>query len=178
MDYLTTIKWYKWLIGGLIVLNLLSISAFWMYNSEKIVNPDELDSRNPVFIKERAMPQKSDKFLVNELGLNPKQAVLFKNERERHFNETSPLREEILLKRKQLNEAIFEKEVDSTRIYKLHQEILQLDNRIEKLKLEHFLELSSFCDTIQKEKIKLIFQDIILKDRKTPPRRKHNKNNY
>lgn len=175
MDYLTSIKSYKWIIGGLIVLNIISLSTFWLYRTDEHQKDKNKDFENLTRNKEYRKPDRSGRFLAKELDLNQQQTILFKKERERHFMETSPIKEKIILNKTLLYEAVFTRDIDSERIFTIHQEIIQMENEVERLKLEHFLKLSSYCDSTQKLKLERIFHDIILKERNSPPGRKPNK---
>lgn len=166
------------MIGGLIVLNLISLSFFWQYRTEVLDNSEEIIADRTDSKKEVPEQARMERFLQMELGLDEEQAELFSQERKRHFREVAPIRENIRLSKAKLYEAVFNSDADSGVIYSLHQEIIQLDNEVEKLKLEHFLKLSSYCDANQKQKLKGIFHDIIIKDKNPPSRRRHNRNNH
>jgi Spy/CpxP family protein refolding chaperone len=169
MDYFSAIKYYKWIIGFLILLNLATISLFWVINfKEHRLRNDQF---GPLHQQQHAHKRdKSIEFLVKELNLTQNQSLAFKDEREKHFLQIDPLKNSIHSKKEQLFNDVFRKQVDSIETFKLQKEINLLENELEELKLKHFLKLSSICTDVQKEKLKGIFHHLILREKEIPSR--------
>lgn len=164
MNYFNNTKIYKWIIILLIVLNVISVGSIWMLYSkvnstQPIRQPDP--TQGPPALLER-----NTRFLINELNLDDKQIQLFKEERISHFSRMRSLRDSISLENEQFFNLIFEQPEDSQKIFTRYEKIIQYHNQIEKLKLNHFLKLASYCDDTQKERLRGIFDEMFVQERR------------
>lgn len=163
MNYFNNIRLYKIIILILILLNAASIGSIWfLYGKIDFFSNDTPPTEN-YGPPERV--ERSSIFLIQELDLNEKQRELFRNERTLHFAAVRILKDSIIIENQLLLDMVFTEKADSAKILGQHSKILQLQERIESLKIQHFLKLNSFCDDEQRIKMKGLFQDLFIKDK-------------
>ncbi|MCF8294483.1 MAG: hypothetical protein K9I34_00345 [Bacteroidales bacterium] len=165
MNYFNNTKIYKWIILLLIVINVISIGSIWMFYPR--LNPIQpLNQPNPSQ-EPPAILERNTRFLINELDLNDEQVQLFKEERISHFSSMRSLRDSISFENEHIFNLIFDQPEDSQQIHLRHEKIIQYHNQIEKLKLNHFLRLASYCDETQKERLRGLFDEMFIQERRS-----------
>ena len=161
MDYFTNKRFVIWTIVILVILNLLTISAFWFTNIFRIfpiqrIAIHEINDKNH---------KQGDKFLEEELNLSEEQKKKFEDSREKHHNQSKALHEEIYVLKEQLIDELFSTEVDSSRIKMLSEEIGLKQTELEMQNNAHILELISICKPEQQEKLALLFNEMLKRSR-------------
>ncbi|MBR9922227.1 MAG: periplasmic heavy metal sensor [Bacteroidetes bacterium] len=132
---------YTWLIGLLILLNAITLFVFW---------PDRKQDRG------RFDPQK---VLEQELGLDPEKANRFKILRQHFFEKSSPLTKELRETRQQMLSAMGNPDGNQAATA-LSQKSCEIQQRLDSMLLDHYLQLSALCDAEQQEKLKKMFQHV------------------
>ena len=164
MNYFDNIKMYKAIITILVVINVFAVGSIWfMYSKINQLSDNIAPSDMP------GPPEKferTNKYLFNELNLDKHQRELFRIERNKHFNEVKVLKDSIFSQNQKLFELVFTTQADSDQIIAQHDKILQLQQKIDRLKVLHFLKLSGYCNEDQRAKLKHIFHDLFIRGMK------------
>ncbi|MBI3125582.1 MAG: periplasmic heavy metal sensor [Ignavibacteriales bacterium] len=152
MDWITQNKLIKWLIGILLVVNILTITIIWILISR---------DRPPMFDR-NAKPQAGIDLLQKELGLTEVQKKQFEDARKENFAQSDDLFKELNeVKTKYFGELQNEK-TDTVLVNSLLRRISAIQIELEKLRYDHFRYLLSVCTKEQKEKFKPLLKEILV----------------
>ncbi len=151
MDWLTKQKTYVWFIIFLVVINLATLIFLWF---------DRSGSKNDF----EHGPRRTDNFLKAELGLTDEQDKLMKDSRDRFFDSSGKIMNEMDQLKKQLRSEAFNQNPDSISVDSITARIGILQSQTEELAFKHFKELNSILNSEQSKK----FQEIFNRDRKHP----------
>ena len=169
MDYFTNKRFVIWSIIILVILNLLTISAFWFTKIFRIFPIQRI----AIHEINDANHKQGDKFLEKELNLSEEQNKKFEESRDKHHKLTKALHEEIYVLKEQLINELFSTKIDSSKIKKLSEEIGMKQTELEMQNNVHVLELKSICKPEQQEKLSLLFNEMLNRSRldvhKPPP---------
>ena len=142
---------YQWIIGILIILNLLSLSIIWFGHIEKR-SKDQFPTENRRIAKERDAD-----FLHKKLDLNKKQSLIFRSLRQIHLNDSRKIQKLIHMKKKQIFKESFALEVNDSTINLRIVELSELQRQIEIINTEHILKMKDIIDPDQVETLEKIF---------------------
>jgi len=153
MDWMTQNKLIKWLIGILLVVNILTITIIWI-----LVSRDKLP---PQFDRVGKPPGGAEQ-LQKELNLTEAQKKQFEDARKKSFAQADVLFKELNeLKTKYFGELQNEK-TDTVLVNSLLRKIGAIQIDLEKQRFEHFRYLLSICTAEQKEKFKPILKEFLV----------------
>ncbi len=153
MDWMTQNKLIKWLIGILLVVNILTITIIWILVAR--------DKQPPQFDRVGKPPGGADQ-LQKELNLTEAQKKQFEDARKENFAQADVLFKELNeLKTKYFGELQNEK-TDTVLVNSLLRRIGAIQIDLEKHRFEHFRYLLSLCSAEQKEKFKPILKEFLV----------------
>ena len=153
MDWMTQNKPIKWLIGILLVVNVLTITIIWILVAR--------DKQPPPF-GFTGKPPGGGELLQKELNLTEVQKKQFEDARKENFAQSDVLFKELNeVKTKYFGELQNEK-TDTELVNSLLRRISAIQIDLEKLHFEHFRYLLSICTKEQKEKFKPILKEILV----------------
>ena len=160
MDYFTKNKMLFWLVVVLIILNSATITSFWM-KRQPAHRPD-----SPQGIRD------GRKIMEERLNLSPDQVQQLEHARQRHFNNTNPMQDDLHKIRLDLIEELFEAEPDQLKIQNMLSSLDKGMGKFEHALFTHFQELKNICDDEQSEELKYMLTDLIESTRPTGPQRR------
>lgn len=143
MMSITNNKYTKWIIGILVLLNLVLLSVLFFPKPDQ---QEERGRRNP------------NNFLKKELNLTDAQLVQFKELRKTHFETSKEILKDIRTLKNEMLEAIAAASPDTLRANNLAEQIGLKETAKEKLLVQHYLELQEVCAPEQREKLKRVFK--------------------
>jgi hypothetical protein len=152
MDWITQSKYIKWLIGILLAINLVTISIIWILI---------IDRKGPAPFEGDKRPQGTIEMMKKEINLSDDQLKLFEKLRKENFERAKLFFEKIDSAKKLLSEELADDKLDTVLINSLTNKIGILFAEMEKQRLKHFHDLLSICTKEQKEKLTLIFKNLI-----------------
>lgn len=161
MNYFRNNKFTFWVLIILILLNIFSLSALFI-KQEKIADP--LRDGNLPGIKPLPF-DRIEHFMKKEIGLSDAQIDSFRITREKHMKAMQHLNMEIHKRKKQLMDGAFDDSMDEEKSKVLLQEIGEYQHEIEEISLKHLLEMSRICEPNQKERLKHLLEEAMVKHR-------------
>lgn len=142
---ITNNKYTKWIIGSLVLLNLILLSVLF-------------------FLKPRhgngGRPNPSD-FLKKELNLSDDQVVKFKELRKAHFQKSKEESKAIRTLKNEMLDAISAESPDTLKANLIADQIGIKEANKEKLLVQHYLELQAECTPEQRKKLERVFKKAI-----------------
>src|SRR3972149_7757405 len=142
MDWTNKNNFLKWIVGILLVLNIVTVTIIWTHILDK--EPPVPGNYN--------RPPDPVKLMQKELALTDIQAKLFEEKRKILFEASDRLFDEMRTLENMLKEKLFEKEYDVTLVDSITYRIGSIQTELEKLRFNHFKELISICTPEQREK--------------------------
>ncbi len=155
MDRLTKNRVFSWIIIILLVVNISALSTiiyhgfFHKNRTFRVIEPQE---------------GFGGRFLKDELNLSSAQREEFKTSRTYFFQHTRPLFDSLMKKRIDIANEISSKKPDTLKLYKLADEWGNLHSQLKKQTIRHFLQMKSYCNPAQQEKLSSFFNDILMCD--------------
>lgn len=152
MNYFQQNQWYKWMFIGLVVLNICTLGIIWKQNG------------NPISLFQDAKPvhqdrkRQADLYLLNQLGYNEDQQSTFFNLSQQHAQEIHQLHADIRTAKQALFKALEEKQVDSSRVYALSNQVAAWHAKMEQATFYHFKAIRDLGTPEQQAK----FDQVIL----------------
>jgi Spy/CpxP family protein refolding chaperone len=151
MDIFSQKKFLTRVILFLVMLNLLSVGFFvWksVYHHEPLLFLKNEDYKNVSGI------------LKKELNLDEKQVSELNEIRERYYLKEIDLKKTIKDFKDEMNEKMFNKNTDETKIKILAKQIADSEYQMELLRFEQAKELKSICNAEQQEKFEKLVKEI------------------
>ena len=149
MDYFTKNKMLFWCVIILVILNVVTLSSFWMGKS------------GPAMQKRPGGQRDGQKIMTEKLQLSDQQAQEFEQIRNEHFMRTRRLQDDMHKIRLDMLDETFELEPDDLQIEKLLSELGEMQNQFEKNLFQHFQELKDACNEQQREQLQLMLRNLI-----------------
>lgn len=143
---ITNNKYTKWIIGALVLLNLILLSVLFF------LRPRHGGDR----------PKPID-FLKKELNLSDDQAVKIEKMRKAHFQKVKEERKAMFDLKKQMLEAISAESPDTLKANLIAEQIGQKEAQREKLLIQHYLDLQATCTPEQRQKLEHVFKKAMLR---------------
>lgn len=153
MDWITQNKPIKWLIGILLVVNILTITIIWILVMR--------DKQPPPF-GFAGKPPGGGELLQKELNLSDEQKKQFEDARKENFAQSDVLFKELNEVRTKYFGELQNEKTDTALVNSLLKRISAIQIELEKLRFEHFRYLLSICTAEQKEKFKPILKEILV----------------
>ena len=150
----TNNKTTNWLIGGLILMNLVLLTILFL-NRPKEGMPFE-DRHNDKM-----------EWLQKELDLTDEQAAKFKELRKEHFTATREQFRKIRTLKKEMIEALAQETPDTVNARLISIEIGNQHTVMDEMLIDHFMKLQAECNPEQRQKLGRVFQRFT-KHRKGP----------
>lgn len=148
-----------WVIMALIVVNISAIIAM-IYMSRtitcNITKNEEFKCPNP------------REYLIQELKLNENQTIELKNLHKQHRQKAKVLFGQMIKKQTVLFDEINKDYPDSVIIETQLHELGIIHAELQSEAMEHYKNLQKICNTEQKEKLKVLYKDIIVKKHHFP----------
>ncbi len=154
---LSNIKSTKWLIGALVLMNLVLLSILFSFKSRGHNHNDK------------------GNFLKKELNLSDEQAVQFKNSYEVYIKNAREHSKEIRNLKKEMIGAISSEIPDTLKAQNIATEIGRKEVAKEKLLINHYLRLQTECTPEQRPKLKHAFQKILSRKKRRGGKEKEKK---
>ena len=139
---LSNIKSTKWLIGALVLMNLVLLTVLFSFKSKS--NRHHHDTGN---------------FLQRELNLNDEQAVKVKNLHDTYIKNARAHYKEMRSMKKEMIEVLSSVTPDTIKAHNIATEIGRKEVAKEQLLINHYLSLQAECTPEQRQKLKRVFQD-------------------
>ncbi len=106
------------------------------------------------------------------MGLKDEQAAQFKQLRQAHFDKVKDLKDQLRAERKVMFEALMESlPSDTVKAFRASEKIGQIEGEIERLLIQHYLELQAVCTPEQQQKLGAVFKKALPKP-PHPPKHK------
>ncbi len=152
MDWLTQNKLIKWLIGILLVVNIVTITALWLLISKKPPLPQICNAKPPGGIE----------LLQKELNLTDEQAALFERYRKENFEKANALFKDLNETKNLLFEATVKANPDPSVVDNLISKISIILTELEISRFKHFRDLLDVCTEEQKEKFIPVIRELLV----------------
>lgn len=152
MDFQKKNRLMIWTIAILLIMNIATLALLW-FSQFKRPKPFP-----PPGTQESSI--EGVRFLEKELNLTEKQIQQFIDSRNRHATKSKEIHEKIYQLTKQILDEVFIPNPDSVKIQKLNNKIGKQQTEFERYLFKHILELKSYCNPEQQEKLKLFFYDV------------------
>lgn len=173
MDFLTQNRGVRWLIIGLVVLNLLLLASFWyskLGTSDKKIKAGgdsqrRGEVRGPDLQRQREMGERQDKrteaFLKSELGFSQQQVDEFIKIRKEHRAAAEQLRHRMDELRRSMMDQLLEERPDYELVDRLSMQMGQTLTELEKSTFYHLDKLMSIGDEEQRRKTRSMMRQIM-----------------
>ncbi len=152
------LKFWKWAVVLLAVLNICLLGSIWLKQNGQAPN----EMHHP------PNGEKAADFLIEQLKFSSQQLVEFEKLKEAHHHAVDSLREE----GKEIHHLFFDnlkvKRQDTSKVNGLAKSIANNQTQIELVTFNHFKKVRSLCDEKQKVKFDEIIQEV-LKRMARPP---------
>ena len=138
---ITNNKYTKWIIGALVLLNLILLSVLFFLRPRHGgggMNPND--------------------FLKKELNLSDDQAVKFKELRKAHFQKSKEEWKAIRDLKNEMLDAVSAESPDTLKANMIADQIGIKEANKEKLLVQHYLELQAECTPEQRQKLERVFK--------------------
>lgn len=139
---ITNNKYTKWIIGALVLLNLILLSVLFFLRPQD----GRGEKRNP------------NDFLKKELNLTDDQAVKFKELRKTHFQKSREEWKAIRTLKNEMLDAVSAESPDTLKANMIANQIGIKEANKEKLLVQHYLELQAECTSEQRQKLERVFK--------------------
>lgn len=139
---ITNNKYTKWVIGALVLLNLILLSVLFF------LRPRHGGGERP----------NPNDFLKKELNLTDDQVVKFKELRKTHFQKSREEWKAVRLLKNEMLEAISAESPDTSKANMIADQIGIKEANKEKLLVQHYLELQAECTPEQRQKLERVFK--------------------
>jgi len=136
----------KWLIGALVLMNLVLLSVLFSFKS--------------------GASHKKGIFFKKELNLSDEQAVKVKNLHDTYIKNARAHYKEIRSMKKEMIEVIAAETPDTIKAQNIATEIGRKEVAKEQMLINHYLSLQAECTPEQRQKLKRVFQDRISRKKK------------
>ena len=153
MDWMTQNKPIKWLIGILLVVNILTITIIWILVTR--------ENQPPPF-GFNGKPPGGGELLQKELNLSDVQKKQFEDSRKENFKQADIFFVRLDEAKKQYFDELQKDNPDTVFVNNILTKISSIQIELEKLRFEHFRYLLSLCSKEQKEKFKPILKDFLV----------------
>jgi len=154
-----------WAITVLLIMNITTLALLWFSQFKRPEPFPPPGSRESLI--------KGVSFLKKELNLSEKQIQQFIESRNKHANQSKENQHKIHQLKRQILDEVFKPVPDSVKIQRLSNEIGQQQIEFEHYLFKHFLELKSYCNQEQQEKLKSFFYDVASMARPPKPHTSH-----
>lgn len=152
MDWFKKQKLSNWIIGILILFNVITLISLW---AVRLHRPAELPP------EEAQHERRILNFLRGELDLNETQAAGFKKMRYGHFERFRNISSRITDLRHGIMESVFTDPPDTVHIKQLAEQLGRLHADKEFRNAEHFLRLRQICTPEQKKKFNKLMHNLL-----------------
>lgn len=165
MDFFTKKKLTTWAIVILVILNLSTLATLWFLELK----------RPPLLPSPRSGIGDVQPFLRRKLGLSEEQERQFRELRQRHFDRTNAMMDEIHQLKKEVMAELFVPQPDVEKVRRLSDEIGARQAELERLLFFHFQDLKAVCKPKQREKFRALMNDLLEMTRPPGPHMRHRK---
>lgn len=154
----------------LVAINLFTLAVMWLnrppHHNERDYGREMTDKdarRKP------PPPHEVGVFFTKELGWGKEQSDKFEEPRKRFFREFQSLSDSMSAQRKLLFAELFkqgqnnDKPKDSTAVKVITEKIGQYQQKIDKLRFDHFNEVAAICNDEQRLKFQKVLDEVFLK---------------
>ncbi|HXU27420.1 MAG TPA: Spy/CpxP family protein refolding chaperone [Bacteroidia bacterium] len=145
------LKFWKWAVLLLAVLNVCLLGSIWLKQSNQAT--DEM--RRP------PNGAKAADFLIEQLKFSPQQLVEFEKLKEAHHHSMDSLREISKEVHKLFFDNLKNEKQDTAKVNALASAIANNQTQIELVTFNHFKEVRKLCDAKQKETFDEIIQEVL-----------------
>jgi hypothetical protein len=150
MNYFRNQKLLLWSVIILVIMNLITLSSFWIFG-KRMNHPPHRNHSNEC----------SQNFLSHELKFSKEQENKFILSEKSFFPKLEKLYGNIHKEKVLLSEKLFESKYDTLFVDSLIKNIANNHAEIEKVLFNHFKEINNFCDKKQQEKLKMILKNML-----------------
>jgi hypothetical protein len=166
METLYKNKLLVWTTVALLLINVGTLTTFWVASQEKDRNKERGKIRNARI---------DEGVLVNELHLTTEQIEFYKNARKIHFKEIRGLRDKIENNHRLIHQELFNETTDTLRMIHLADSIGLLNAQFEKANFNHFITLKTQLSAEQCKRFQNIMDEVSNRDERED-RMQHRKN--
>ena len=152
MNFFTKIRVTSWIIGLLVLLNVLTLGVLWF---QQFRRPPGM------FPPPGKQAENSQRFLQRDLNLTEQQAQQFETLRNQYFLKSRTIMQEIHQLRKGITDELFSASPDAQKANKFAEEIGAKQAELERLLFNHFLELKAVCQPEQQKKFQALMRDLL-----------------
>ncbi|MCK5148991.1 periplasmic heavy metal sensor [bacterium] len=155
MDWFKKQKLSNWIIGALIIANVITLSSLWMIriqHSKHSFRPRDAGRGKELMVM---------RLLKEELHLGDEQVEEFRAMRHQHFKGFRAAGQEMMELRRGLMDAMYSDPPDTLRVKELADVIGTFHIERELKNAQHFQLLSDICTPEQRKKLKLLINEIL-----------------
>lgn len=153
MDWILQNKLIKWLIGVLLIVNILTITIIWILITH--------DKQPPLF-ERGGKPPGGKELMQRELNLTDLQTQQFENARKENFEKSQILFKQLDSAKKQYFEELLKEKSDTALVNSILLKMNSIQMELEKLRFGHFKYLLSLCNSEQREKFAPTLKEFIV----------------
>ncbi|MBI9017741.1 MAG: periplasmic heavy metal sensor [Phycisphaerae bacterium] len=156
MDYFTKNKMLFWCVIALVILNVLTLTAFWM-------------GRPPRGQRPPGHNRAGQNVLEDKLQLTDIQSDKFEQIRQKHFSVIRPMQDDMLNIQIELVHEIFNAKPDQEKIKNLLAQLEIKHGQFETQLIQHFQQLRDVCNADQMEELKNMLINLVESTRPIAP---------
>lgn len=147
MSYFDNNNWQKWILVGLVVVNVISLGIMWTKPANSAQSKSLEEQR-----------RKADQFLAKQLDFSEIQKAAFFKLSQAHTQKVKNIRGNLFLAKRKFFNSLDDPETDSAEVATLSQDIAKWQTELEQSTYYHFKAVRDLGDESQKEK----FDQVIL----------------
>lgn len=132
----------------LFIINVVTIAGTW-----RIIDPQTMRLITP--------PPNTKDYIINKLGLDERQQEVFEELRTEHFEEMRELQHQIHKEKKSMFDLLKSASPDTAITYAHLAQIMQYEERLERITFEHFRKVRAICNDEQKQHLDAIIAQIM-----------------
>lgn len=145
----TKIKILSIAVVVLLLVNLTTLASIWPY----------IDLRNFTFTP--PSPENPKEFIINKLNLDEQQQQVFEDLRKEHFEEMKNLQASILDEKEAMYDQLKSNLPDTVAAYGHIARIMQQEERLDHITMEHFRKVRAICTDEQKQHFDVIIDKVM-----------------
>jgi periplasmic protein CpxP/Spy len=146
---LTRIKILSIAVVVLVLLNITTIASIWPY----------IDLGNFTFSP--PSPQTPREFIIDKLNLDAEQQRVFEALRQEHFEEMKQLQVQIAEEKQAMYNQLRSDVPDTSATYNHISSLMQKEERLEHITMEHFRKVRAICNDEQKQHFDVIIDKVM-----------------
>ena len=160
MDLINKNKLLFVIIGILVILNILSLGALWLF---RFKGPHHPPPQEEMHMQMNQPPKDGKMFFEEELKLTKEQTEQFQKLRDEHFIKINTIQEDMHKLKDDMYNLLISKNPDSVKAAEIAGKISDKQKDLELATYSHFKKLRDLCTDEQKAKFDILIKEILNK---------------